>query len=377
MNSSSAALIQYSVIVPAYNSQTTLTSCLESLFRQTVPMEKYEIIVVDDGSSDDTSKVAQQFEVRYLCQANQGPAAARNRGIEAAHGQIVLFTDSDCIPAVDWLEQMVSPFKAPDVVAVKGAYTTKQKEFIARFAQMEFEDRYDLLHKSSFIDMIDTYSAAFRKDIFRAVGSFDSNFPKANNEDTELSYRLATAGCKMLFNPQAIVLHRHPASLKRYLQIKFWRAYWRMIVYRRFPQKAIKDSYTPTSLKVQTLLMAASMPLLVPAFFSSFIIWTLATLWGAILASALPFSLKTYKKDKMVGLMAPGIIFLRSAVFAAGSIIGAARSLFFPNFQNGKSEATCQEPAVGADGKATSHKCAAVLDQAVYKTNTAPRKYNN
>lgn len=323
-------VVKYSVIVPAYNSQATLALCLDALSHQTVPREEYEIIVVDDGSTDDTARVAQRVNVHYLHQSNQGPACARNRGAEAARGQLILFTDSDCIPAPNWIPQMVKPFEDPTVVAVKGAYRSRQKQLLARFSQLEFEDRYDLLCTNPHIDMIATYSAAFRKDVFIGIGSFDTNFPQANNEDTELSYRLSTAGYKMVFNHEAIVLHQHPDSLKKYLRIKFWRAYWRMIVYRRFPQKAFKDSYTPKSLKIQTLLMATSLPALVLALFFPGLIWLVSVLWASTLISTAPFSLKTFKRDRQVGLIAPGVVFLRSAVFACGSILGAARSLFFP-----------------------------------------------
>ncbi|MDY0042803.1 MAG: glycosyltransferase [Desulforhabdus sp.] len=323
--------VRYSVIVPAYNAQSTLPLCLDALSWQTVPRKEYEIIVVDDGSTDDTAKAAEGFDVRYFYQPNQGPACARNRGAEAARGAVILFTDSDCIPARDWIAQMAKPFEDPETVAVKGAYQTSQKELMARFAQLEFEDRYDLLRTYSRIDMIDTYSAAFRKVVFMQVGGFDTNFPQANNEDTELSYRLSAAGCRMVFNPEAIVVHRHPDNLIKYLRTKFRRAYWRMIVYRRFPKKAFKDSYTPKSLKLQTLLMALSLPFLLSALFHPALARLALIVWAAVIVSSVPFSLTVFKKDKQVGLIAPAVVFLRSAVFACGSILGAARSLFFPD----------------------------------------------
>jgi cellulose synthase/poly-beta-1,6-N-acetylglucosamine synthase-like glycosyltransferase len=319
--------IEITVVVPAYNAESTLGFCLEALSHQTVSAERYEVIVVDDGSSDQTSKVAGRFDVRYLFQKNRGPASARNLGADAAAGSLILFTDSDCVPCQDWLEEMVRPFVDSNVIAVKGGYKTRQTEIVARFAQMEFEDRYDMLRKSASIDMIDTYSAAFRKAVFKRMGGFDGRFPKANNEDTELSYRLAAAGCKMVFNPKAVVFHTHPSTLAKYLRIKFWRGYWRMIVYRRYPKKALKDSYTPNVLKIQTMLMAMSFPLCLLAAFIPAFLRPALLLWSILLISTLPFSIKTYKKDKTAGMLSPGIILLRSLVFAAGSLLGLARSL--------------------------------------------------
>ena len=322
--------IHFSVIIPAYNAEETLGACLEALDRQSTPKEDYEIIVVDDGSTDGTSKIAKEFNVRYMFQANQGPATARNRGADTTRGDIILFTDSDCEPDHNWLQEMTNPFSDPDVVGVKGAYKTKQTGLSARFAQAEFEDRYDLLLRHSSIDMIDTYSAAFRKNVFMDMGGFDEHFPVANNEDTDLSYRLAAAGHKLVFNPKAFVYHTHPDTLVRYLKVKFWRGYWRMVVYRRHPDKAVKDSYTPGVIKIQTILMALSLPLSLLLWFASEALYLALLCWGIIIISSFRFSLKTFRKDRTVGLISPLFVFLRSLVFCAGSLFGIARCLFKP-----------------------------------------------
>jgi cellulose synthase/poly-beta-1,6-N-acetylglucosamine synthase-like glycosyltransferase len=317
-----------SVIIPAYNAEKTLYSCLSALYDQSLPKRDYEIVVVDDGSTDGTSKIAKDFNVNYLFQTNQGPATARNKGVHAARGNIVLFTDSDCIPEHNWIKEMVRPFGDPDVVGVKGTYKTTQTDLAARFAQAEFEDRYDLLKKNPSIDMIDTYSAAFKKDIFLQIGGFDQNFPVANNEDTDLSYRLATAGYKLVFNPAASVYHSHPDTFIKYLKLKFWRGYWRMIVYRRYPNKAMKDSYTPATIKIQTMLMALSLPLFLLSLFTAHFIYLALLLWAVIMVSAIPFSIKTSKKDILVGIISPLVVLLRSFVFAIGSVWGIIRSIF-------------------------------------------------
>lgn len=317
-----------SVIIPAYNAEKTLYSCLSALHDQSLPKRDYEIVVVDDGSTDGTSKIAKEFNVKYLFQTNKGPATARNKGVHVAQGNIVLFTDSDCIPDHNWIQEMVRPFGNPDVVGVKGTYKTKQTDLAARFAQAEFEDRYDLLRKSPSIDMIDTYSAAFKKDVFLKIGGFDEDFPVANNEDTDLSYRLASSGYKLVFNPKAFVYHTHPDTFYKYLNLKFWRGYWRMIVYRRYPNKAVKDSYTPAIIKIQTMLMALSLPLFLLSLFTAHFIYLALLLWAVIMVSALPFSIKTSKKDIFLGIISPLVILLRSFVFAIGSAMGIIRSVF-------------------------------------------------
>ncbi|RLC25919.1 MAG: hypothetical protein DRH21_03365 [Deltaproteobacteria bacterium] len=144
----------------------------------------------------------------------------------------------------------------------------------------------------------------------------------ANNEDTDLSYRLATSGYKLVFTPNAFVYHMHPDTIKKYLKLKFWRGYWRMVVYSRYPDKALKDSYTPAVIKIQTILMALSLLLFSLALIIPSLIYFAIFCWGTIIVSTFPFALKTFKKEKIVGLISPAVILLRSLVFATGSVYG-------------------------------------------------------
>ena len=252
--------LRASVIIPVYNGESSIADCLEALLRQDYARSDYEVIVVDDGSTDGTGDVISRYAgsrtpwIRNVKQTNQGPAAARNHGAQLAAGNFLLFTDSDCSPEPDWITQMVGPLLAdPGLAAVKGAYKTRQTSLAARFAQLEFEERYAKLESRADIDFVDSYSAAVRSDVFREIGGFDTSFPTANNEDVEFSYRMARFGHRMAFTPLAIVYHIHPNTLWKYFKAKFGRAYWRMAVYKSFPEKMGSDSYTPQSLKLQIL----------------------------------------------------------------------------------------------------------------------------
>ena len=101
-----------SVIVPGYNVQGTLGACLEALLDQTVPRDRYEIIYVDDASTAGSVEVARRYPGVALIrlEANRGQANARNVGLAQSKGEIILFTDADCVPARDWIEAMLQAF---------------------------------------------------------------------------------------------------------------------------------------------------------------------------------------------------------------------------------------------------------------------------
>ena len=312
-------MIKYSIIVPAYNAGNTIKGCLSAAVNQSISRDDYEVIVVDDGSTDGTGDMVKKFPVKYICQPNRGPASARNHGARGAIGKIILFTDSDCVPAYKWVEEMTKPFEKPDVIAVKGAYKTNQRSLIARLVQTEFEERFEMLKRAESIDMVDTYSAAFRRDIFRQTGGFDESFPVANNEDTDLSYKLSSAGYKMVFNPEAIVYHlRHPDTLLRYARQKFWRGYWRMVVYKRFPKKMVKDAYTPQSLKFQILFLFSIVPFLVLSALLEVGLYFAILLFVAFVISTLPFSLSAMKRDFLAGSMSPFFLATRALSIGLG-----------------------------------------------------------
>jgi glycosyltransferase involved in cell wall biosynthesis len=313
-----------SVIIPAYNAGDTLPLCIDALMKQEY-LHSYEVIVVDDGSTDRTGDIARRYDIRYFRQPNQGPATARNNGTKEANGEIILFTDSDCVPDKLWIREMVRPFEDEEVAGVKGAYKTKQKSLIARFAQVEFEERFELLRRAKRIDMVDTYSAAFRRDIFWKMGGFDESFPVANNEDTDFSYKLSSAGYKMVFNPNAVVYHlNHPDSIKRYVRLKFWRGYWRMVVYKKYPNKMLKDSYTPQTLKLQIMFLFLSLICLPLMGWQPHLMFYPLTLSVAgFVLSALPLTVWALRKDLFVGIFSPLMIFVRAASLGLGIIWGS------------------------------------------------------
>jgi glycosyltransferase involved in cell wall biosynthesis len=316
-----------SVIVPAYNAGATLDHCLAALRAQSRPPD--EIIVVDDGSTDDTPEVARCHGARVIRQANAGPAAARNAGAREARGDLLLFTDADCAPAPDWVERLVAPFADSAVAGAKGVYQTTQMEPVARFVQIEYEDKYDRMRGQERIDFVDTYAAAYRRDLFLQAGGFDTAFPTASVEDQEVSFRLAQAGHWLVFVPDARVAHIHDRTVAEYVRRKYWIGYWKALVTRRYPSKLIRDSHTPQVLKLQMALAGASGLFVMLGTLLRrvrLIGWAL-TCWVVFGLTTLPFVRKAWLKDRTVAGLSPVLLFARAGALGMGFVLGNLRWL--------------------------------------------------
>jgi GT2 family glycosyltransferase len=312
-----------SVIIPVYNCRPHIKNTLDALTAQDVDVE-FEIIAVDDGSTDGTADFIHSYDprIRVIPQSNQGPAAARNHGAQLARGEIILFTDDDCVPDRNWLREMLRPFADPEVVAGKGRYRSDQPEIVARFVQLEYEDKFDYMARDTYIDFIDTYSAGFRRQVFLKSGGYDTEFPVACAEDIDLSYRLSQEGYKMVFIPQAVVRHTHPAGIAGYLKKKFKFAFWRVIALKKNPQKIIKDSHTPQLMKVQLLLPPLCLGFGVLGWFSPpFLVLSGMGFLGFGLTS-IPFVRKAWPKDRVVAILSPLLLFARACAQFTGVVGG-------------------------------------------------------
>jgi GT2 family glycosyltransferase len=247
-----------------------------------------------------------------------GPAAARNRGWRASSGEYILFTDSDCIPDPDWAQTVTDALEA-GADGVKGIYSGGGDRIIQRLAQIEFEERYALLRQASAVDMVDTYSAGFRREVLEEADGFDESFPVADHEDVELSYRLVSSGKRLVFAPAAMVSHLHRVSWAAYFMMKVSRGLWRMRVIREFPGKVLSDSYTPVCLRLQMVLSALLAPVLIimPHRALSFACWAVL-----FLASCLPLMRIALKTDAALTPLVPFFALWRGLALTAGSLAG-------------------------------------------------------
>src|ERR1044071_7335709 len=207
-----------SVVVASYNGERTLRACLDSLGRLNYP--DYEIILVDDGSTDTTPQLAAQFpRVRFFRhQNNLGLSVARNTGIAAAEGAIIAFTDSDCRADEDWLYYLVGDLLDSEFAGMGGPNLLPPEDSAVAAAVMAspggpahvmLDDRQ--------AEHIPGCNMAFYKWALAEVGGFDPNFTRAG-DDVDLCWRLQQAGCKIGFCPAAFVWHYRRSNVGAYLQ---------------------------------------------------------------------------------------------------------------------------------------------------------------
>lgn len=196
-------LCEVSVIVPTFNRRDSLRRLLESLLRQTLSSTRFEVIVVSDGSTDDTVRMVRELKegfrnLEVLDLANRGPAAARNSGAGAASGRYLAFTDDDCEASQDWLEQLLLTFQRTGAVAVQGKTTTDRLACTPLTHQMEITHPW--------LSAMPTCNAAYLKSVFNRVGGFDESFKFAHNEDADLVWRVEEYG-KVVYSPEVHIIH--------------------------------------------------------------------------------------------------------------------------------------------------------------------------
>ncbi len=207
-------MLRVSVVVPARNEQPRIGACLQALVEQDYPQGAYEVIVVDDGSTDRTAEEAARFGVSVLRQPALGGAAARNLGVAHAQGEVVAFTDADCVPARDWLRELVAPFADPAVGACGGDVRALGSSRIARYLDEEARTfRLERLMQVRPWPIVVTANAAYRREVFDQLGGFAVGLAGAS--DLEMAWRVARDGRYRLVGcAGAVVYHLHPTTVR-------------------------------------------------------------------------------------------------------------------------------------------------------------------
>lgn len=226
-----------SVVICTYNRRALLGECLTSLFSQTYPKDDYEIIVVDDGSTDGTDALLQEMAaspgppLRHFRQENKGSAAARNLGISQARGEIIASIDDDCVATERWMESAVPYFADGDIVGVQGQ-TLPAEPVRLHFFPPRFSYTIEVTKE---VPNHPTCNVFYRKQAILDVGGFNEKFKMTGAEDLDLALRIEGKG-QIVFSKEVLVYHAvfYDTLTQR---LRFMRRYqYEPILFKQHPQ---------------------------------------------------------------------------------------------------------------------------------------------
>ncbi|NEX17629.1 MAG: hypothetical protein C1943_13625 [Halochromatium sp.] len=240
--------IQFSIIIPTFNRSIVLRDCLANIANQQFPLEQIEVIVVDDGSTDDTEKIVTSmplpFSLRYLKQTNRGPAAARNLAILHAHGEFFLFINDDTLLGRSALARHLQAHLAcaPDPVAVLGrfdpipefaltpvGFVCANYDFLFQYNHLKHGQRYKYTY-------FYTCNISIKADLIWRAGLFDEDFKHPAAEDIELGARLAALGCPVFFDNECTAYHDHVISVAQFASIHRMRGAAAIMLFHKHPK---------------------------------------------------------------------------------------------------------------------------------------------
>ena len=233
-----------SVIVPVYNGELTIEDCIESILAQSFERIDLELLLIDNASADGTASVLDRYRDRatILREEKRGPAAARNRGLLNATGDIVAFTDADCIVEHDWLNRITRPLHDQTVGIAGGTILARKPcNAIEEFGERIHDHRMAIEYASPPYAI--TMNWASRRSVIDEVGPFDEELLRC--EDCDLAYRIVAAGYRIVHEPSAVVYHRNEQTFAGLMEEGYAHGYHSIALLRKheeFVRRFAEDS---------------------------------------------------------------------------------------------------------------------------------------
>jgi glycosyltransferase involved in cell wall biosynthesis len=216
-----------SIIIPVKNGARTIQELLESLMQMDYDEEKLEVIVVDGSSTDNTQEIVSKFPVRLLDEERPGLNAARNTGIKHSKGEIIAFTDCDCVAPKNWIKRIIENFRDSQVGCVGGNILGYYPSFLSQYCDESAIPVMRIFRNRKVLDMVKPptqYPAgcnmATKRDVIKKVGTFNENIKYGFDED-EFVERICKKKYKMVLDPRVFVRHKHRLTLLELLKQTF------------------------------------------------------------------------------------------------------------------------------------------------------------
>ncbi len=210
----------FTVVVPTYGRPDQLVRCIEAVAAFDYPADRYELIVVDDGSPEPVEPgirlFADRLNLTVLRQENLGPAVARNAGLRIARGRFTAFTDDDCRPAPDWLRRLAEALLEDPGCGAGGLTINGLPDNpFSCASQLLVSYLYEYYNADPRnARFLTSNNIAFPTEKLRAFGGFDERFRKAAGEDRDLCHRWTEKGHRLVYEPKAKIRHDHELSLR-------------------------------------------------------------------------------------------------------------------------------------------------------------------
>jgi glycosyltransferase involved in cell wall biosynthesis len=217
----------FSIIVPTYRRPRQLSACLQSLVHLKYPKNRYEVIIVDDGSEEPpeaaVAALQNRLDITLLTQPNSGPATARNTGALKSKGEFLVFTDDDCIPKDNWLQCLTARFAQSPSCAVGGrTINALTGNLYAVASQLLVDYIFSYYNRdSNNARFLTTSNLAVPADKFFAMGGFDTEFRRAAGEDREFCANWLHRGHRLIFANEVVVFHNHHLTFPDFLRQHF------------------------------------------------------------------------------------------------------------------------------------------------------------
>ncbi|KKR11054.1 MAG: Glycosyl transferase family 2 [Microgenomates group bacterium GW2011_GWA2_39_19] len=330
-----------SIMIPTFNRKAVLVEALLSLNNIDYPKNLFEVVVVNDGSSDGTEKAVNaikekiNYDLKYFNEKRKGISHAKNIAINKSRGEVIVSTDDDCLFEKAWLKKLIEPLNDPKIGAVGGPDRAIRNENVLAksidFAFSSFIGSGGIHGRFIKIKLGNAYppgcNMAFKRDVVKKIGLFDETL--APGEDTDFNHRIEKAGYKLDYVSDAFVWHRPRNSIKRFVPYIFKRGRARVEIIRRYPQYRELIYYLPA------VMLLTGLFLIILSFLSIIFIKILGVfllIYFLLLFTAGLSAYQTYK-NPVYFFIVPPLILLQHFLHGLGFMKGSW-SLFVSKLKN-------------------------------------------
>jgi len=300
-----------------------------------------EVIVVDDGSSDKTKQIVEQYSVKLISlDEGHGSGFARNLGVKEAEGEIIAFIDGDAEAGPSWLASLVGGFNSPDVGCVGGSIrAANMKNYYGRYADstlisfMPYYREKMVLGESNFARLGTGHpiscNMAVRREVFEKIGSFDSQFRRvgAGYEEVDFLWRMVRAGYKIVCEPKAVVYHHHRETLWKILKQFFRQGFGCSLFCAKHPTIPHAAKRRRRFFATGALLVLLSSLMLWIRSLPLFILASVTIIAALVITLSALYVSKNKRINKKDAVIYPVIDLLRSAAHYCGEVHGKIYSL--------------------------------------------------